>query len=286
VTDRCVDGSPQVSALAETHDIRLVVVPSLLDLLSKERTNMDRKIATRWCRVVAVALACSTVLVANSSADPVTVTSGHFQFGRAPTAGFTFSGPDGFFLDAGLVPVGFVMQTCAATGCRPGDVVNLSTVAGAGSGGNRDRRLPATFTLGTASSATVNGTEFATGENNGSFLGNVGLAGSFRFDTPPFVLRVVPPSQSSPFTAPFVFNGHVTGFRMTDDAARTPLFDVTLTGHGTGFSDFEEELSGVFKSDIFRFTFEATPAVPEPATLALFGTGLFGLIARARPKRR
>jgi hypothetical protein len=267
----------------------LVVLPLLLDLLSKERTSMDRKIATRWCRVIAVALACSTVLVANSSADPVTVTSGLFQFGRAPTAWFTFSGSDGFFLDAVLVPVGFVTQTCAATGCRPGDVFNLSTVAGAGSGGNTDSRLPPTFTLGTAFSATVNGTEFATGENNGAFLGNVGLAGSFRFDTPPFVLPssgVVSPGQSSPFTAPFVFNGHVTGFRMTDDAARTPLFDVTLTGHGTGFSDFEQETNGVFTSDIFRFTFEATPAVPEPATLALFGTGLFGLIARARPKRR
>jgi len=74
---------------------------------------------------------------------------------------------------------------------------------------------------------------------------------------------------------------------MTDEAARTPLFDVTLAGHGRGFSDFEQESSGVFTSDIFRFTFEATPpAVPEPATLVLFGTGLFGVIARARPKRR
>jgi hypothetical protein len=203
---------------------------------------------------------------------------------------FTFAGPDGFFLDAVLVPVGVVTQTCAATGCRLGDGFNLSTVAGAGSGGNTDRRLLATFTLGTAFSATVNGTEFAIGENNGSFLGNVGLAGSFRFDTPPFVLPssgVVSPGQPSPFTAPFAFNFHVTGFRMTDDAARTPLFDVTLTGHGTGLSDFEQKPNGVFTSDIFRFTFEATPAAtPEPATLALFGTGLFGLIARARPKRR
>ena len=251
---------------------------------------MDRKIATRWCRVVAVALACSTFFAANSSADPVTVTSGIFQFGRAPDAMFTFSGPDGFFLDALLVPVGFVTQTCAGTGCRPGDVFNLTTVAGAGSGGNMDSRLPATFTLGTAFSATVNGTQFAAGTFNGSFVANVGLAGSFRFDTPPFVLPssgVVPPGQPSPFTAPFVFNGHVTGFRMSDADARTPLFDVTLTGHGTGFSDFEQERSGVFTSDTFRFTFEATPpAVPEPATLALFGTGLFGLIARTRPKRR
>ena len=164
----------------------------------------------------------------------------------------------------------------------------MSTLAGAGSGGNTSSSLPATFTLGTAFTATVNGTQFATGEKDGSFLGQVGLAGSFRFDAPKFVFpSSVAPGQPSPFTAPFVFSGHVTGFRITDVDARTPLFDVNLTGRGTAFSDFEQESNGVYRSDIFRFTFEATPAAtPEPATIALLGTGFLGLIARARPKRR
>jgi PEP-CTERM motif-containing protein len=98
---------------------------------------------------------------------------------------------------------------------------------------------------------------------------------------------VVAPGQPNPFSVPFAFNGHVVGFRSTDVDARTPLFDVTLTGRGTAFSDFEQERSGVFTSDIFRFTFEATPAAtPEPATLALLGTGLFGLFAHARRSQR
>lgn len=241
---------------------------------------MESNIRILSCRVVAILFTCSTVLVANLWADPVTVTSGVFVFGRAPTAAFTFSGVDGFFLHAAFVPVGFVRQSCPPAGCRAGDTFDLSTVAGAGSGGNTSTLLPAAFTLGTAVAATVNGTEF----------GQVGLAGSLRFDTPPLVLPssdIVAPGQPNPFSVPFAFNGHVVGFRSTDVDARTPLFSVTLTGRGTGFSDFEQDTTGVFRSDIFRFTFEATPAAtPEPATLALLGTGLFGLFAHARRRQR
>src|SRR5206468_9602932 len=111
-----------------------------------------------------------------------------FPVRKGPTANFTFSGTDGFFSTQHESQWVFVTQSCAPTGCRPGDAFDLSTLAGAGSGGNTSSSLPATFTLGTAFTATVNGTQFATGEKDGSFLGQVGLAGSFRFDTPPFVL--------------------------------------------------------------------------------------------------
>src|SRR5207249_2769989 len=144
-----------------------------LDLVSKG-AGMKTNIATPWCRVMGIALVCSTVSVANLRADPVTVTSGHLQTGRGPAyeAWFTFSGTDGFFLDAVGVPTNFVTASCAPSGCRTGDVFNLSAVAGAGSGVT-STRLPGAFTLGTAFAATVNGTEFARGSGE-SFPGPLG----------------------------------------------------------------------------------------------------------------
>jgi hypothetical protein len=85
------------------------------------------------------------------------------------------------------------------------------------------------------------------------------------------------------FTAPFVFNGRVTGFARDDLDGRTPLFDLTVVGQGTvglGFDDFSNRLYSVVDE---RFTFGATP---EPAPLMLLGTGLFGWIARTWTRRR
>ena len=54
---------------------------------------------TRSLRVLVIATLCSTGSVLTLWADPITVTSGHFDFGRGPAfeASFTFSGTDGFF---------------------------------------------------------------------------------------------------------------------------------------------------------------------------------------------
>jgi hypothetical protein len=241
---------------------------------------MTGTVFSRSIRAVSVAVFCLAGSVPSVRADPITVTSGHFDFGRGPAneAAFTFSGSDGFFVSAFAVP--FVTGTCSATGCRPGDTVNLSVVAGADSGVT-PTRLPAAFTLGSAFGAVVNGTEFAPPDTiPASFPGSLGLAGSLRFDAPPIVLS----GTAEVFSSPFVFSGHMAGFAIDDVDARNPLFGVDVAGRGTAFIEFEQGLvDGVFREGVVHFRFAAAPApTPEPTTLLMLGTGLAGMIARAQ----
>jgi hypothetical protein len=242
---------------------------------------------SRFFLVIAIVVLCSAVDVPSVWADPVTITSGLLQIGRAgPRGGFNVSGDDGFVLNA-IILGRFVTTACSPQGCRPGTIFNMSILAGEGSG-QTVGEIPPAFTLGTSSGAIVNGTQFGRPtERPPVFPPPLGLTGSLRFTVPPIVL----PSSatgSNAFGAPFVMNGHVTGFAISDVNARSPLFDVSLVGHGTAFADFE--LSGGsdrFEADSFSFSFDGAPAAtPEPATLGLFGTGLVNLIARARRNRR
>jgi len=250
---------------------------------------MTSALLARSVRAFAFAISFSAAAVSSLWADPVTVTSGQLQFGRGgPDALFTFSGTDGFFLQANVVPITLVSPLCPS-GCRPGNIVNLSLLAGAASGHPpQNIPLPPAFTLGTGQAAIVNGTVFGT-PGALTFPGALGLAGSLRFDVPSIVL---PSSElfegPNPFSAPFVFNGNVTGFAIADVDARAPLFSAGLVGQGTAFIDFETGLvNGVFLEGVGHYVFAAAPAAtPEPMTLGLLATGLVGVITRARPRRR
>jgi hypothetical protein len=119
-----------------------------------------------------------------------------------------------------------------------------------------------------ANGAVINGTEFLRPFSVPPGSPRPRLAGTLNFAAP--VIELPPLDSVGPifaeFTAPFVLNGQVTGFAAHDLDGREPLFHVALVG----------------QADV-RYTFAATP---EPRTLALLGTGLVGLVARARPKRR
>jgi len=130
--------------------------------------------------------------------------------------------------------------------------------------------------LGVSTAAIVNGTEFQS-LPFGLRLDSLQLRGIFRFDAP--VVRL---SDSTAATAPFNFNGQVTAFARQDLDLITPLFTVDLVGHGTvqltGFPDPADVEA------IYTFATNA-PTVPEPATFALFGSGLAGISCAWRRTR-
>jgi len=138
-----------------------------------------------------------------------------------------------------------------------------------------------TFTLGFSTGAVINGTEFL--RPFGLRLESPQLAGTLRFDAPAVVL---PSLEGVVFgvtvTAPFVFNGVVTGFPRGDLDALVPLFQVALTGQGLANVSFAR-LDGLYVRPDVTYSFAATP---EPTTLALLAMGFVGLVARARTKRR
>jgi len=255
---------------------------------------MTSALLARPFRIVAFAIAFSVAAVSTVRADPLTVTSGELQFGRGGADAyfpFPLVGADGFLLQANGVPIALVSPSLCPSGCRPGAMVNLSLLAGAASGRRPEEffSLPPAFTLGVVPhGAVVNGTVFGT-PGSSDFLNPLGLAGSLRFDAASFVLPSSQPFENpNAFGAPFVFTGNVTGFAIADVDARTPLFNVDLVGQGTAFIDFESGLQdGVFQEPVVRYFFAAPPAAtPEPMTLGLLASGLVGLIARARPRRR
>ena len=233
---------------------------------------MSWVLLSRSLRAFAIATLCWASSVASLRADPIVVTSGGFATSVNEPTGFQFLGADGFFL-GGIFPLlptwpGLVCSTF--TGCAPGTVVNMSTVAGGD---------PTPF-LGLSTGAVINGTEFV--RPFGVPPDAPRLLGTLRFDAP-----VVAVDGFTAPAVPFVFNGFVRGFAHDDVDGRAPLFQVSLTGQGTarlGFEDFD--FNSALSGSSVTYTFAAAPAAtPEPTTLVLFGTAVAGLVQRARRKR-
>jgi PEP-CTERM motif-containing protein len=228
---------------------------------------------TRPLRVLTIASLGWVSSVASVRADSIVVTSGQFATAVNEPTGYQFFGADGFVL-AGIFPLisRYPQLRCpTVTGCAPGTVVNMSTVAGG---------EPTPF-LGLSTGAVINGTEFVT--PFGLQADAPRLLGAFRFDAP-----VVAADGLTAATAPFAFNGVVSAFAHDDLDARAPLFQLSLTGQGTarlGFENFDN--NGALSGSFVTYTFAAAPAAtPEPGTLLLFATGVAGVVQRGQRKQR
>jgi hypothetical protein len=199
-------------------------------------------------------------------AAPILVTGGVFGFDSGDPPSFRFEISESPHVLSGMItdaaglasPPDSAFQCVVADPCFSGDILSRDlTVGGTGEG-------------------------FAGVDPNGPRP----MEATFQFTTPKAAL-VGQATSEFPFSGPFTFSGR---FRLFADESRTQvLYEAFLRGSGRGSVIMTQasgplNTTGPYVWEETSYAFFPTP-VPEPATLALLGSGLIAAWAVTRPRR-
>jgi hypothetical protein len=228
----------------------------------------------------AVATIFYFVSVLPTSADPVPLTGGELSLtfeGGPSVSGLRFVS-HGWLINS-TTPVGGNTKVAwddFCTGCGS-DTVPFNALIGG--------TISWSPELGPDAKGTVYGVEFPSSRDIiGDEYGTLLLLPELTFTLNPFT---VPADYTgSPATLDTTFNvrGTLEGRDLRTD--QSFVFRDAITGRGTATFQFSSESATEFSLPGVNFMFEPTDAAPvaEPATLLLFGTGIAGVLARARKR--